>query len=143
MEVDIPKQGIILFDGVCHLCNKSVQFILQRDRKGAFLFASLQSKVGHSLLSSYRIPTDQLHSIVLIEGGHYYTESTAILRICKRLDGWWKGLYLFVIIPKPIRDLLYRWFAKYRYKLFGKNEACVIPAPEIRNRFLDADERIH
>ena len=133
--------AIVLFDGVCNFCNHSVKFIVQRDRSGYFRFASLQSEVAESLFSAYRIPPSGSNSIVLIEGGVVFTESAAILRICKQLDGGWKGLYVFIVIPRTIRDALYRWFAKRRYRFFGKRESCMIPTADMRRRFLENDEK--
>lgn len=137
---DAQKHAIILFDGVCNLCNHSVQFIIQHDCEGYFLFASLQSRMAESLFSAYQIPSSRLGSIVLIEEGRFFTESTAVLRICRRLDGLWKGLNVLVIIPRVIRDALYRRFAMHRYKFFGKKETCILPTPEIRERFLEIDK---
>ncbi|HZG71710.1 MAG TPA: DCC1-like thiol-disulfide oxidoreductase family protein [Chondromyces sp.] len=136
--VDSYKHFIIFFDGDCHFCNESVQFIIKRDRKGLFRFASLQSRIAETLLANYHhVP--QLDSIVLIEKEQLFTESTAVLRICKKLDGLWKGLSILLIFPKSIRDVFYRWFANHRYRFFGKQHACMMPHPEIRKRFLDLD----
>ena len=135
---DLSKHSIIFFDGDCNFCNKSVQFIIKRDRKGLFRFTSLQSEIAKSLLTAYP-HTSPLDSIVLIENEQLFIESTAVLRICRKLDGLWKGLYIFIIVPKPIRDWFYRWFAKHRYRFFGKQNACMLPTPEIRKRFLNID----
>lgn len=131
----VYNYSIVFFDGECNFCNKSVQFIIKHDHKGHFRFASLQSVVAESLLVKYN-QTPLPDSIVLIEKKQLFTESTAVLHICKNLDGLWKGFYLFMIIPKPIRDICYRWFAKRRYRFFGKRNACMLPPPEIRKRFL-------
>ncbi|RAL22683.1 thiol-disulfide oxidoreductase DCC family protein [Thermoflavimicrobium daqui] len=131
------NDAVILFDGVCNFCNGAVQFVIRHDSRGLFRFASLQSSIAKQLLSDHSI-SHTLDSVILIEGDHYYTESTAILKICRQLDGFlWKCLYGLIIIPKPLRDIGYRLFAKYRYKLFGKQESCMIPTPEIRQRFLE------
>ncbi len=129
------SSSLILFDGACNFCNASVQFIIRHDKKGRYRFASLQSNVGKEYLAAYHVPKD-VDSIVLIENGVYFTHSAAALRICKHLDGVWKYLYASVIIPKPLRDLLYNWIAKHRYQLFGKQEACMMPTKEIKERFL-------
>lgn len=126
---------IVLFDGECHFCDASVQFILARDRKAAFQFAALQSEAGQALLKEFSVPSD-VNSLVLIEGSYYYTKSTAALKIAKQLDGLWKLLYGAILIPRPIRDGLYRYIAKNRYKWFGKKEACRLPSAEQRERFL-------
>lgn len=128
--------AIVLFDGVCHFCNGAVQFIIQHDRRGYFRFASLQSDTGKSLLAG-RPDLQNLDSIVLAEGGRFYTESTAVLRIAGKLDGLWKAFGLLIVFPPALRNPVYRWFARRRYRWFGKARTCMIPAPEIRDRFLD------
>lgn len=130
------RYAAVLFDGVCNFCNGWVRFIIERDPKQYFRFASLQSETASSLLRKHSIKVS-LDSIVLLEGEKYYTESTAILRICKQLKGFWKGLYVLILVPKPIRDAVYRWFAKNRYRFFGRQESCMVPTPEIRERFLE------
>jgi predicted DCC family thiol-disulfide oxidoreductase YuxK len=130
------KRSIILFDGVCNFCESSVQFIIKRDPVGHFQFASLQSETGERLLKQLEVK-NHLESLVLIENRRYYKKSTAALKICKNLKGGWKLLYIFRIIPTPIRDFFYDWIAKNRYKWFGKKDSCMIPTTEIRNRFLE------
>lgn len=130
------RNGTVLFDGVCNFCSGWVRFIIDRDPKKYFTFASLQSKVADELLAKHGKHTS-LDSIVLLENDQYYSESTAVLRICKQLTGLWKFLYVFILVPKPIRDFFYRWFAKNRYRFFGKSESCMLPTPEIRERFLE------
>lgn len=127
---------IILFDGECHFCDRSVQFIIERDPSRLFKFASLQSPIGKELLKKYNAPNN-IDSLFLIESDHSYYKSTAALRICKNLNGWWKLLSIFLIVPRPFRDLVYGTIAKKRYKWFGKKEAsCVLPSAEDRKRFL-------
>lgn len=126
---------IVLFDGECNFCDYSVQFIIKRDPKGFFTFASLQSDIGKELMKKYHVPGD-INSMVLLEGNKFYLKSTAAIRICKQLNGAWKILYVLNIIPKPIRDFFYDYIAKNRYKWFGKNDSCMIPSPEERKRFL-------
>lgn len=128
--------AIILFDGVCNFCNGSVNFIIERDRKNYFKFAPLQSEIGQKLLGENGIDKTETDSVILIENGKAYTHSTAALKVANKLDGAWSWLYAFIIIPKPLRDFFYKTFAKYRYKLFGKTDACMMPTPEIRARFL-------
>ncbi|WP_445488825.1 thiol-disulfide oxidoreductase DCC family protein [Niallia sp. 03133] len=126
---------IILFDGVCNLCNGSVQFIIKRDPKKVFAFASLQGETGQALVNQYQVGK-LLDSIVLIENGTVYKESEAVLRICRCLKGGWKFFYLFTFIPSFIRDPIYRYAARNRYKWFGKKESCMLPSKENKNRFL-------
>ena len=128
---------IILFDGVCNLCNRSVQFIIKRDKKGLFRFASLQGKAGHDLLQQYDLPYDTLYSFVLIENGKAYTRSTATLRVLRKLGGGWKLLYGLIILPPFLRNAIYNWIARNRYKWYGKREECMVPTPELKSRFLD------
>lgn len=128
---------IILFDGVCNLCNGSVLFIIRRDPKARFRFASLQSTYGENFLKHNSLSTEEYDSIVLIEGGRFYTQSTAALRIAKRLNGAWPLLYAGIIIPKFIRDAMYNVIAKNRYRWFGKKDACMIPTPALRSRFME------
>ncbi|RJS63534.1 DUF393 domain-containing protein [Priestia filamentosa] len=130
---------LVLFDGVCNMCNHFVQFVIKRDPKGLFKFASLQSNTGSSILNQYGYRKD-LHSIVLIEGDTLYTESTAILHIISNLTGPVRILSLFKIVPKPLSDRVYQFGAKYRYRLFGKQTSCMIPTEEIKSRFLDLNE---
>ena len=128
--------AIILFDGVCNFCNGSVNFIIEHDRKNYFKFAPLQSGIGEKLLDEHGIDKTETDSVVLVENGKAYTHSTAALKVAQKLDGAWSWFYAFIIIPKPVRDFFYKTFAKYRYKLFGKTDACMMPTPEIRARFL-------
>lgn len=127
---------IVLFDGVCNLCSGSVQFLLKRDPEGRFRFAPLQSDAGRSLLAEHGLAVDSLSSVVLIEGGRVWQESAAALRIARHLRGPWKLLRIFVIVPRPLRDLVYRWIARNRYRWFGKAETCWLPTPELEERFL-------
>lgn len=128
---------IILFDGVCNLCNSSVQWIIKNDPDGIFKFASMQSEAGQRLLRKFNLPTDDYHSFILIEGDKYYSKSDAALRVAKRLDGIPSSLYAFMIMPKPVRDFLYNRIAKNRYSWFGKKDECMIPTPELESRFLE------
>lgn len=126
---------IVLFDGTCNFCDKGVQFIIKRDPKGLIQFASLQSNIGKSLLNKYHAPRN-LDSLVLIENSHIYFKSTAVLRICKNLQGVWKIFYSLLIIPKPLRDFFYDCIAKNRHELFGTKDHCILPTADIRKRFL-------
>lgn len=127
---------VVLFDGVCNLCDRSVQFILDRDPKQRFRFAALQSDKGQELLRNHGQSTGELNSIVLVEGGRCFVRSTAALRIARRLRWPWPMLYAAIVVPAPVRDWIYNWVAANRYRWFGKAESCRIPTPELRNRFL-------
>ena len=137
--VDSDKP-IILYDGVCNLCTQSVQFLIQRDSRKQFRFASLQSSVAdHYLKDTYQNQNqDRLGSMALVVNEHVYLRSTAALMIAKRLDGFWPILAIFLLIPRPIRDLFYKWVANHRYEFLGKEDQCWKPAPELTDRFLDS-----
>ncbi|HTD92346.1 MAG TPA: thiol-disulfide oxidoreductase DCC family protein [Chitinophagaceae bacterium] len=128
---------IVLFDGVCNLCNRSVQFILKRDKRKLFQFASLQGKRGQELLRKFDLPTNDFNSFILLEGNKIYTRSGGVLRILRRLGGGWSLFYAFIIIPPFIRNGVYNWIARNRYKWYGKREECWIPTPDLKSRFLD------
>lgn len=129
---------IILFDGVCNLCNNSVQFVIKRDKNDVFRYAALQSDVGQQLLKQRHIDTIAVDSIILIEPGvAYYIKSDAALEIAQHLGGLWKLSAIFSWIPATIRNRIYDFVAKNRYKWFGKQESCMIPTPELRAKFLD------
>jgi predicted DCC family thiol-disulfide oxidoreductase YuxK len=127
---------IVLFDGVCNLCNGAVQLILRHDPAGRFRFASLQSPAGEELQTRLGIDPKALDSILLIEGERCYRESDAALRIAAGMSGAWKALGVLRVIPRPLRDPVYRWIARNRYRWFGKQETCWLPTPELRGRFL-------
>jgi predicted DCC family thiol-disulfide oxidoreductase YuxK len=129
-------EPIILFDGVCNFCNGMVNFIIARDPKAYFRFAPLQSETGQRMRLRFGVD-ESVDSIILIEDESAYVFSTAALRIVKALGGLWRLLYVFIIVPTPIRDLFYRLFARNRYWLFGKKSVCMVPTPDIRARFLD------
>ena len=133
---ETKENAIILFDGVCNFCNGSVNFIIDRDPQGYFKFAPLQSEVGEKLLAENGIDKNVTDSVVLIEKGKVYTHSTAALRVARKLSGAWSWFYGFVVVPKFIRDFGYKLFAKNRYQMFGKQDACMLPTPDVRSRFL-------
>lgn len=126
---------VILFDGDCNFCDASVQFIINRDPKGIFHFASLQSEAGQELLQKHNVPAD-IDSMILIENEKVFYKSSAALRICRHLQGAWKLLYALIVIPSPIRNVVYDVVARNRYKWFGQKESCMLPPPSIRKRFL-------
>jgi predicted DCC family thiol-disulfide oxidoreductase YuxK len=131
------SKPIVLFDGVCNLCNRAVQFIIRHDKKKKFLFASLQGKHGQELLKRFDLPTQQLNSFVLVDGDKVYTRSAGALRVLKLLGGGRSLLYGLIIIPPFIRNAIYNYIARNRYKWFGKKEECWVPTAELRERFLD------
>jgi predicted DCC family thiol-disulfide oxidoreductase YuxK len=128
---------VVLFDGVCTLCNGSVLFIIKRDNKAKFTFASLQSSFGQSQLKKFGLPVRELNTIFLIKDEKFFKKSDAALEIAKGMNGLWPVLYVFKIIPSFIRNFIYDWIAKNRYRWFGKQEACMIPTPELKARFLN------
>ncbi|WP_372975327.1 thiol-disulfide oxidoreductase DCC family protein [Muriicola sp.] len=128
---------IILFDGVCNLCNRSVQFVIRRDKKDLFRFAALQSEAGERLVRERGIDTSKVDSIILIEPGvAYYVKSEAALRIARSLSGIWPILGIFLWLPDKLRDVFYDLIARNRYRIFGKQDACMVPSPELRKKFL-------
>lgn len=129
-------KAVILFDGVCNMCNTSVNYVIDHDPAARFRFASLQSEAGTALARDHGIDASALSSMVLIEDGRAYLRSTAVLRICRRLRGPAKLLWPLIIVPGPLRDLGYRLIGKNRYRLFGKREACRLPTEADRERFL-------
>jgi predicted DCC family thiol-disulfide oxidoreductase YuxK len=135
--VENTTNPVILFDGVCNLCNSSVQFIIRKDKKKLFHFASLQGQTGQRLLQKFNLPLGHYNSFVLVEGDRVFTQSTAALRVLKMLGLPWSFAHGCIIIPRFIRDAVYRLIAKNRYKWFGKKEYCMIPSAELKARFLD------
>ncbi len=132
------QKKIILFDGVCNLCNSSVQFVLKRDKKDIFRFSALQSTVGQKLAKERGINTSEVDSIILIEPQiAYYTKSDAALMIVKSLSGGWPLLGIFMGLPKGLRDDVYDWVARNRYKWFGRKDSCMIPTEAEKGKFLD------
>lgn len=127
---------VVLFDGVCNLCNGAVQFIIKRDPSFVFKFASLQSEFGQSHLKKLNLPLQALHSFIVLESGIYYQQSDAALKIAANLKGPWSALSIFKVIPKFIRDSLYTFIASNRYRFFGKRNSCMIPTPELQARFI-------
>lgn len=128
-------QPVILFDGVCNLCNRFVQFVIRHDRKKQFRFAALQSTAGRSLLQA---PTENIpDSVVLVDNGKEYRQSAAALHVFKKLSGLWPLLYVFIIIPPFARNAVYQLIARNRYRLFGHSVECMLPSPDLKDRFLE------
>jgi predicted DCC family thiol-disulfide oxidoreductase YuxK len=127
---------VILFDGVCNLCNGAVQFVIERDPAARFGFAALQSPVAARLMGSGGSGS-RLDSIVLLEDGRVWTQSTAALRIARRLRFPWPAAYAMIVVPRPLRDWIYNLVARNRYRWFGQREMCMVPTPALRARFLE------
>ena len=136
---DLNDKKIVLFDGVCNLCTNTVQFIIKRDKKDIFRFASLQSEIGKQLLDERHIDATTNNSIVVIEPQvAYYVKSSAAIEIAKELGGLWPALQVFsYILPEGVRDATYQFIANNRYKWFGKKDSCMIPTPALKSKFLD------
>ena len=147
------EHGMIFFDGICNLCNHAVQFIIKRDQQDYFRFAALQTEVAKAQLAVLNIEKkraassknqqvsltaneEQLNTIILLENGKTYDRSTAALRIARRLSGVWPLLYIFIIIPPFIRDFLYELISKNRYRIWGKQESCMVPSAALKSKFL-------
>lgn len=131
---------ILLFDGICNLCNGFVQFVLKRDGNELIRFGSLQSDAASKLLQQCDLPTNYTESLVLIEGRDCYTESSAVLRVCMHLGGMYQLLGVLGYIPKSVRDTVYRFIAEHRYDWFGERENCIVPDSSIQSRFIDSTE---
>ncbi|MDH7445641.1 thiol-disulfide oxidoreductase DCC family protein [Aquimarina sp. 2201CG14-23] len=136
--MNIEGKKIVLFDGVCNLCNGAVNFIIRHDKNDVFRYASLQSDIGRTLAEEFNIDTSKLDTILLIEPKkNYYHKSTAALHIARQLSGGYPLIFVFLILPKFLRDSVYDFIAKNRYKWFGKRESCVIPTPKLKALFID------
>jgi predicted DCC family thiol-disulfide oxidoreductase YuxK len=135
--VDAIDRPVLLFDGVCNLCHTSIRAIVRLDGEGRILFAPLQSDVGRELLDRQGLSPDYFDSVVLVEGEDHYTKSTAILRVCRYLDGPVPLASALVVLPERVRDRAYDLVAEYRYQIFGKKDECTVPQQHVRERFLE------
>jgi predicted DCC family thiol-disulfide oxidoreductase YuxK len=133
---DPMTHPIILFDGVCNLCNSSVQFIIRHDPKSTFRFAALQSDTGKKYMNEFGIAPDMLSSVILIGDGKAYQKSRAALEIARNLSGGWPAFYVFMAVPSFLRDWVYDYVSRNRYRMFGKREECMIPTPDLKSRFI-------
>ena len=133
---DERNHPVILFDGVCNFCNAGVNFIIRQDKKNIFRFAALQSEAGQKLLAKHNLPMKEFESFVLIDEGKVYQKSSAGLKVYGKLPWYWKWTKVFWLVPKFIRNTVYDFIAKNRYRWFGKKEQCLIPTQEVKNRFL-------
>ncbi|MCG8340939.1 MAG: thiol-disulfide oxidoreductase DCC family protein [Cytophagales bacterium] len=130
------NKNIILFDGVCNLCNGAVQFIIKRDPKGIFQFAPLQAEIAQKMLRQRNTTPSKYDSMLLIQDDKVYTKSTAALKIAQQLIGIWRLLYVFIIVPRSLRDIVYDFIAANRYRFFGRSNQCMIPSKAIKARFI-------
>lgn len=135
--MEMPHGPILLFDGVCNFCNGAINFVIEHDPAARFRFASLQSEAGRALLQQHGLGDLPVSTIVLIDGGKAYKQSDAVLRTAQRLGGPFALLVPFLLVPRALRNAAYRTFARNRYRLFGRSEVCLVPTPELRQRFLD------
>ncbi|GGI25110.1 thiol-disulfide oxidoreductase DCC family protein [Pedobacter mendelii] len=131
----MKTQPVIFFDGVCNLCNASVQFTIEHDKKNVFKFTALQGEYAKTILPKFNVDIEKMNSILLVENEKLYTKSSAALRVAKELSGLLPILYAFIIVPKFIRDWVYDIIAKNRYKWWGRQESCWIPTPELKSKF--------
>lgn len=137
MSSDVSGDGpVLLFDGVCNLCNRWIQFVIERDSEGRFRFAPLQSDVAGELLAECGLARDHLDSVVLVEGDRYYTKSDAVLRTANHLGGAYRFLWPLRVFPRRLRNVFYDFVAARRYGWFGKRDQCMMPTSDIESRFL-------
>jgi predicted DCC family thiol-disulfide oxidoreductase YuxK len=136
-HADVPDGPVVLFDGVCNLCNGVVRFVVPRDEAGRVKFAALQSDAGQALLRAFDLPTSDFDSFVLVDDGECYTKSAAALRLASYLDGPVSWLSALRVVPRPLRDAVYDLVAAYRYRVFGRKDQCMMPTPDIEARFLE------
>jgi len=128
--------SIILFDGVCNLCNATVQWVLLHDRKDQFHFAALQSETGEAKLRRFGIEPGALNTVVLADENRIYTQSDAVIEVVSRLGGIWSLMAIFKVVPRPIRNAVYQWVGRNRYRWFGRREECWLPRPEWKKKFI-------
>ena len=133
---EMTNRHVVIFDGVCNFCNGSVNFIIKRDPGAVFAFTPRQHRCGQSLIQEYQVPELAADAILLIKDGRCYLRTDAVLEITKDISGLWFLLRVFKIVPRPLRDYFYDLFARNRYRLFGKRDSCMIPAPDVLSRFI-------
>ncbi len=133
----MPAHPLILFDGVCNLCNGVVKLVIRQDKKAYFKLAALQSKAGQQFLQQHQLPQKDFETFLLIQNGKIYQQADAALLVAKHFSWYWQWLQFFWLVPRPLRNAVYRFVARNRYRWFGKKEACMIPTPAIKNRFLE------
>ena len=138
MDTNSEIDNIIFFDGVCNLCNSSVNFVIDRDPKAVLKFATLQSSFAQELLGQENLNSLELESIVFYSANRFYERSRAALEIARKMSGGWPVLYVFMIVPEFLRDYIYNLVAAKRYKWFGRTDSCRVPTQELESRFLDS-----
>ena len=138
MGANTEVNNVVFFDGVCNLCNSSVNFLIDRDPQSKFRLASLQSEYAQQFLPKFGVNPSKIDSIAFYSTGKLYRQSRAVLEIAKRMRRGWPLLYVFIIVPGFLRDAIYNWIARNRYKWFGKQDTCRVPTPDLRSRFLDS-----
>jgi len=129
-------ERVIVFDGVCNWCNAWINFTIDHDPQGKFKLGTLQSEQAKQILQELQLSTEDFETFLLLERTHVFTKSTAVLRIARHLSGLWPLLYLFIVVPRPLRDAIYDIVARNRYRLKGKAETCRVPTPNERARFV-------
>ncbi len=134
------KPDIVIFDGICNFCNGAVNFIIKRDPNAKFAFTPMQSPLAKELMAQYKIDNVGIDTFVLIKDGQCLVFSSAALEISKGLSGYWYLFNLFKLVPSPIRDVIYKLFARNRYRLFGKTDSCMVPSPDVKSRFVGLDK---
>lgn len=127
---------VVLFDGVCNLCNGFVQTLVKIDPAGKFQFAALQSEFGQEVMAKAQLPVNEISTVILYDNGKIFTHSDVPLEICRQLGGVWSVFLVFKLVPRFLRNRLYNWVARNRYRWFDQRESCMIPTPELRQRFL-------
>ena len=132
----MDNRHIVIFDGVCNFCNGAVNFIIRRDPEGVFAFTPMQSELARELTVRFNVPNVGVDTFLLIKNDRCYVFSDAALEISRNLTGLWFLFNVFKIVPRPFRDAAYKLFARNRYKLFGRTEACMVPSDEVRSRFV-------
>ena len=131
------EPAVLLVDGQCLLCNRITHFVARRDKARVFQFAMLQSLVGQQLLVEGNFPLEEIDTFVMVQGERHYTKSDAALRVFRKLDGWWRILYLFIVVPLAWRNWVYDIIARNRYRIFGRADVCLLPTPELMGRFME------
>lgn len=130
-------QNLILFDGVCNFCNGAVQMVIEIDQQKIFKFAAIQSELGQQLYRQHGLDPINIQTLMLVDGDRVFTKSDAVLNVLGKLDGGWQLLAGFKNMPQPLRDWAYSEFARQRFLLFGRRDTCMVPTPELQERFLE------